>query len=300
MFQSDSLTFYSKQSKFSDPFKYAHLYEGLPTSIPSLCDIAHGLVLDFALCHLYAVYLLEERIKDVQSRYVEKILEKVQQFQKGSLTKIRDPKNRVVGTCRDFAIVLCSMLRHQKVPSRLRCGFETYFNSGKYEDHWIVEYWNKDQNKWILVDPEIGEIEKEKEGVVVDPYDVPRDKYLIAGVAWKKVREGKTNPKDFGVSTINLSGLWFVRSNVLRDFAALNKMELLPWDYTQYADKHFNSFNEMEKQDLEMIDAIADLTNPFDNEKFEDMRKFYHSQPQIQVKGNITSYSPLGTETISI
>ena len=28
----------------------------------------------------------------------------------------------------------------------------------------------------------------------------------------------------------DLRGLWFVAGNVMRDFAALNNMEMLPWD----------------------------------------------------------------------
>ena len=41
-------------------------------------------------------------------------------------------------------------------------------------------------------------------------------------------RAGQANPDLFGV--FDMHGMWFIRGNVVRDLAALNKVELLPWD----------------------------------------------------------------------
>lgn len=162
MIGQESLEYYASHSKFTDPGEHASLYDGLPTSTPELCDIAHNIVIDFAFTRIFDVELPKERVQDVMSRYVEQILKRSQEISSKPITKKREPKDRVAGTCRDFAIMLCSMLRHQKVSARLRCGFEVYFKSGKHEDHWIVEYWNKEQSRWILVDPEVGEVEKKR------------------------------------------------------------------------------------------------------------------------------------------
>jgi hypothetical protein len=49
-----------------------------------------------------------------------------------------------------------------------------------------------------------------------------------AGEAWQHCRTGRAEPLDFGI--FEFWGLWFVQANVVRELAALNKMELLPWD----------------------------------------------------------------------
>lgn len=296
----ESLDYYSSQSIFTDPGKFVSLYDNLPTTIPKLCEVAHNIVIDFAFGHIFGVELSLDRTKDIQSRYVEIILQRSQELKKEPITKIRDPKDRVAGSCRDFAILLCSMLRHQKTPARLRCGFEKYFKSGKYEDHWIVEYWNKDETRWVLVDPEVSDVEREKEHVEINQFDIPRNEYLIAGDAWSKCRKGELDPQSFGVSTINIFGPWFVRANVIRDLAALNKDEVLPWEYNEYADKQFNTFEELDQEDLKNIDKIAALINPATNDLFDEIRKLYQSDPSLQLNRIVTSYTPWGIEKVDL
>lgn len=105
---------------------------------------------------------------------------------------------------------------------------------------------------------------------------------------------------NFGVSTINIFGPWFVRANVLRDLASLNKVEVIPWEYNEFADKQFNSFDEWNKGDLEEIDKIAALINPGDNSMFSKWRDLYESKSKLQMAGKITSYTPLGTVIVNL
>lgn len=53
----------------------------------------------------------------------------------------RSPDSREIGTCRDLALMLCSMPRGKGIAARPRCGFASYFNAG-WEDHWVCEYWD--------------------------------------------------------------------------------------------------------------------------------------------------------------
>lgn len=57
-----------------------------------------------------------------------------------ALDQPRPPVDRVVGTCRHFAVLSCARLRHRGVPARVRCGFATDFLPGKGLDHWVTEY----------------------------------------------------------------------------------------------------------------------------------------------------------------
>ena len=80
----------------------------------------------------------------------------------------------------------------------------------------------------MLVDSQIDVQQRAKFGIDFDTLDVPRDKFLVAGDAWKLCRDGKADPQAFGV--LDMFGLWFIASNVIRDVAALNNREMLPWD----------------------------------------------------------------------
>ena len=42
------------------------------------------------------------------------------------------------------------------------------------------------------------------------------------------MREGRADASHFGI--MDFRGRWFIAGNVVRDVAALNKMEILPWD----------------------------------------------------------------------
>ena len=61
-----------------------------------------------------------------------------------------------------------------------------------------------------------------------DPLDVPHNRFITGGHAWQMFPQDGANPDDFGI--MDMHGPWFIRGDLLRDFAALNKVELLPWD----------------------------------------------------------------------
>ena len=95
-------------------------------------------------------------------------------------------------------------------------------------DHWVTEYWNESAQRWVLVDAQLDQRQRELFGIAFDPLDVPRDQFLVAGDAWQLCRGGKADPGAFGI--LDMHGLWFIAGNVIRDVAALNNHEMLPWD----------------------------------------------------------------------
>jgi hypothetical protein len=63
-----------------------------------------------------------------------------------------------------------------------------------------------------------------------DPLDVPRDRFIVAHDAWQRCRTGEWDPSNLGISIVPLHGLWFIAGDLIRDAAALNGVESLPWD----------------------------------------------------------------------
>lgn len=87
------------------------------------------------------------------------------------------------------------------------------------------------EDRWKLVDPEQTEQLVHVNRLRFDPGDVPRTKFLVGGRAWQMCRQESTDPETFGAEPHRQPrGLWFVRSRLLLDLAALNRQELLLWD----------------------------------------------------------------------
>lgn len=141
------------------------------------------------------------------------------------LDQPRRPERRVVGTCRHFAVLSCALLRHRGIPARARCGFATYFQPGQGLDHWITEYWHGADARWVRIDSEI--LSRQ---VLAHPEDLHPGEFLTGGEAWAAYRAGEIDAASFGVYGTNNWGPAEIRGNAIRDLAALNKAEMLPWD----------------------------------------------------------------------
>jgi transglutaminase-like putative cysteine protease len=98
---------------------------------------------------------------ELQVRTIQRRLSRTLELDPRPLTEARPLENKVVGYCRDFAVLLVSILRHQGIPARARCGFAAYFSPGHFEDHWVAEYWHADQQRWVLVDPQLDTLQCE-------------------------------------------------------------------------------------------------------------------------------------------
>lgn len=171
------------------------------------------------------------------------------------------------------------MLRAHGIPARARCGFGAYFNPPQFEDHWVCEYWDAGERRWVLADTQLDAVWIEKLQIKHDVLDVPRDRFLTAADAWKQCRTGKLDPARFGISFVQLHGLWFVAGSVIRDLASLNKMEMLPWDSwgAQPAPE-----TALDDSQLRFFDEIADMTFDVDN-SFAACHEKYANDDRLRV-----------------
>jgi hypothetical protein len=170
------------------------------------------------------------------------------------------------------------MLRHKNIPARARCGFATYFTPGQYEDHWVAEYWNPTKKQWTMVDSQLDAFQTKALKIKFDPLNVPPSKFLTAGKAWQMCRTGKADPEKFGI--LDMHGLIFVWGDVMRDFLALNKIEILPWDGGWGFLNQKLSDPLPDDETLELYDKIATLTLKI-NEEFPEIRDYYKQEPKF-------------------
>jgi hypothetical protein len=215
---------------------------------------------------------------------MERRLARTFELDPSPLSVARPLEKRIVGNCRDFSLSLASLLQAQGVPARPRCGFGAYFMPEHYEDHWVCEYWNEAEARWVLVDAQLDELQKDVLGISFDTLDVPRDQFLVGGAAWKLCRSGQADPNQFGI--FDLLGIDFVKGNLIRDVAALNKVELLPWDCWGLILAETAS---LPPDDLSLLDRLADLTQ-CDVPDFETVCRLYESEPRLRVGESIQSF----------
>jgi Transglutaminase-like superfamily len=219
---------YSKPTAMSDPGRHAGLFDGLPRDAGQLAKVVQGLLIHQHIAPAYGVALSPDRQAQSHVRAVEKILDGIVARDDRPLSARRAADQRQVGVCRHFTLLHVAMLRAQGIPARARCGFATYFEKGKCLDHWVTEYWNEGTKRWVLFDAQIDDRQRELFGIAFDTADVARHQFVVAGDAWSLCRSGKADPGAFGI--LDMHGLWFIAGNIVRDIAALNNREMLPWD----------------------------------------------------------------------
>jgi hypothetical protein len=152
-----------------------------------------------------------------------------------------------------------------------------------FEDHWVCEYWNAAEERWILVDTQFDEVWREKLNIKHDILDVPRDQFLVAADAWNRCRTGQADPSKFGIDFADLRGLWFIAGSLVRDVAALNKMEMLPWDIwgAQPQTNH-----ALDNEELAFFDRLSTITREPDT-SFEELRESYAKDDRLRVPATV-------------
>ncbi|MBL0345045.1 transglutaminase-like domain-containing protein [Candidatus Villigracilis affinis] len=288
-----TLTYFTQQGPISDPGTHVSLFDNLPTSIPELVKLVQGVTIHVFWMERYGFKAPPERMAELQLRTMEKRLARTLELDPRPLTEPRPIEKKLLGNCRDHSLLLVSMLRHQGIPARARCGFAAYFMPDHFEDHWVVEYWNAEQNRWALVDAQLDALQQDVLKTNFDVLDVPRDQFIVGGKAWQMCRAGEQDPDKFGI--FDMHGLGFVRGDFVRDVASLNKMELLPWDCWGVI------LNESldNPVDLAALDEVAALTAN-DVPDFETVRTRYESDPRLHMNGKLLSYVNGGMVEVNI
>lgn len=238
-------------SRMSDPAKHAGSVAALPSGVSALNRVVQGLLIHSDWLGAYGVDERQRRANSRKTLPVADRLADILEDDPRPLHLPRLPRRRSAGTCRDFSLMICSFLRAKGVPSRIRCGFASYFGDG-WEDHWVCEFWDGAAQAWRLSDAQIDEVMGGRLRIEFDPANVPRQSFLAAGEAWMECRAGRSDPRRFGHG--EAKGLWFLKVNVVRDHYALNGRETSAWDEWRTAPP---ASRLVKDRDIELLDCLA-------------------------------------------
>jgi hypothetical protein len=139
---------YMRHIRWTEPGPFSAHLDDLPADPAALPQIVSGLV-------LHPLFAAPDRRPSLEPtlRRMADILAAILGKDGRPLDQPRKPGKRVLGTCRNYALLACAILRQNGIPARLRVGFAGYFNPDFWEDHWVCEY--RDGPDWKLLDAEL-------------------------------------------------------------------------------------------------------------------------------------------------
>ena len=275
-----SRTFFADPSAVTSPGRHESALQDLPADLGELVGvIQHLVVYDVVAPEFYGYEIPPHRQHEIHLRTVEQMLDRVFELDSRPLTTPRPVEKRLVGRCHAFMWLLLAALRARHVPARARCGFGSYFNPPNFEDHWVAECWNEAEARWVFVDAQFDDVWRRRLNIDHNILDVPRNRFLVAGGAWQRCRTGELDARQLGIEFVNLRGLWYVAGNIVRDLAALNKVEMRPWDVWGAQPRPNETLDNAQ---LAWFDSLADLTRQ-PEAAFDRLREMFSTDERLRV-----------------
>ncbi len=191
----------------------------------------------------------------------------------------REPKDKLVLTCRFVAIMIASILKSKGIPVRVRAGHASYFDMGALgdvsTDHWINQYWNEQENRWIMIDVD-GSLSLKDE---FDPYDMPDGKFDFPAEAWLNTRAGKVDPEHF-YNADGHRGMIVVAWSLFYDFHSLMNSEIIYLHHPKYGG--IKTIHTLTEADFGKIDDLARLMLKPD-ENFDELIKIWETDKDFRL-----------------
>ncbi|MBU1049646.1 transglutaminase-like domain-containing protein [Candidatus Bipolaricaulota bacterium] len=235
----DVLNSFRVHTTYSEPAPYAAAFDGLTTDVGKICAVVQGLLLHmwwigentYGFTRQNLINEGRDIAAEISLRTVEARLELILATNSCCLSTPRNVRARVVSNCRDYALMLTSILRHQGVAARVRTGAARYLIPGRrrLEDHWICEFWNERDGRWQQVDAQIDGVIMKSLGLPFDPTDIPAGEFLASWQCHEEVVRQRVSPREIGFQP-EPCGIAYTRYKMLQDLACLTGQEVVPWD----------------------------------------------------------------------
>lgn len=263
--------------------------DGLPEDAVGLCGVSKSLIIHEFLTDAYGLGDVSHRLDELETRPVGEIVTGISDLDSRPLVEPRSPEHRMIGNCRQYTVLTCALLRRAGIPARARVGFSGYFDD-TWTDHWVVEQWDADLSVWVRRDSQIDATQCRMLDLQFDPLRLPDGAFHTGSEAWQRYRDGD-DPQAYGIQ--DMRGPWFIAANVIRDLAALNKVEVHVWDTWGVIDEF--AFRELSSEQIDLTDEIADSVLDGGH---EDIAALY-LRDGLRVPGEVTSHRFQRTVTLA-
>jgi hypothetical protein len=285
---------FARQTSISDPGPYAS--RALAASVVpfDLVESIGRTVLNFVTDRtLVDRAQFASRLWQIDLRTTEAILGALFAISETPLSDARPPAERIVGNCRDVALLCASVLRAHQVPARVRYGFShRFYRPGEpLQEHAATEFF--DGQQWRTLDCRANsEVIGLYDLDLVPGQDLPDGGFLPALPLWRECRTGARDFATFGGPGGDWGqGMSAVAKYAYQDIASLNGFEPLMWDVWGAALFRHPQAVIDDDDELDALDQCACL-DPADPEQWARLKELYHASDVLRVPGVVTSFSP--------
>jgi hypothetical protein len=299
--QLDPLVYYRRHTPVTDPGDYLPAVQRLPRDVGSLIEIIGGLFLHYQRdVQEKGVPIEPHRRPEIDARFVSRILGHVLGLEGSPLDQPRPFERRYLGTCRDAAVLLCSMLRSHDTPARLRFGFASlmYQSHRPLTDHVLVEYWSHADQQWRYADSRMYESVRAKHGIPLSPVDIPSEAFVPAAQAWLRGQEKQRTAFDLSGYAFDANhGLWKARNLLMYDLASLYGCEPLLWDawgYMMHARPYLRPKGWFQYRELNQL-ARLDTRDPVE---WRRLMELYDRRAHVRVPETIRAFSGINGDQV--
>ena len=198
----------------------------------------------------------------------------------------RPTKHKLVLTCRYISVLTSAILRANGIPCRCRAGWAKYLrHDGQMVDHWVNEYWNEKENRWIMIDmddlydEDFSKYDLYIQNNISKEYlDIKGNQFITASEAWLIYRKDTKFLDSLKYDYTNC-----VEREVLKylflDFYAIMNFEANYKFFPMAFEKDFDSLTQSE---LEEIDELAILMYDVDS-NFGKLKDLYDNTPKYRM-----------------
>lgn len=257
---------YLETSIYTYAGRYKEFIMSLPNDIPSIGMLVCGQITHPSMYFTEPLPYLEDtyygkfasypkqRFKNEDELYITAVamIAGILRLDERGFTKDRDVTKRITVSCRQASVLFSAILKAKGIPCRSRAGFMDFGDAGdSYMEHWVNEYWDFHENRWVLADVD-GYYEYEQR-FGYSQFDLPRRKFITASEAWLGLRKNSLEKK-LDVFSSNL--LDSVCEYLFMDFHALMNNEIFYSYQPLYLRGGIETLNESELCEL---DYLAEL-----------------------------------------
>ncbi|MBQ9834240.1 MAG: hypothetical protein IJO33_03510 [Bacilli bacterium] len=275
--RQDILDFYKKTSMYTNYEGFYEYFKSLPDDLEELRKIIRNNIIH-RVCLLRAFKENNEAITKhypwYKNRCDDDILltapammaELFRQDERG-LTNSRKVEDMIIVTCRYVSVLTASILKAKGYSVRVRSGFAPWIRDNEACDHWICQYYNEEEARWVDYD------------VDEEIHDDPTKKLIMAAESWLDVRSGKKDCSYF-VHGSRLRGLPMLARSLFFDFHALMNDEISYLFFPTYIDTD-EEFFKLSPDDLKELDDLATLLLDPDK-NFDELKYLFRNDKKLR------------------
>ncbi len=267
---NDVLNKFRQLSQYTDPGKYAYLYDELPKPLDQLCALVKKQLIHPFDAGEFANKIPKDRTSEDQKfPTVSQMLEELLKRDRNGFVTSRKPEDRLVVACVHHSMLFASILRHRGIPVRIRAGFAKYIGDSKNLriSHVICEVWDNERNTWILVDPDRQKV------------DFSRHEFEFAHETWSLLRNNSLGDKQYVSRYGNVDS---VTAHLLcHDLSYIIGTEEPYWEDPPIVSKINYGITDLSEPELLVLDKIAGYLKDPDNH-LNDLVKIQREKPFLR------------------